>query len=872
MKEYENEHRLLIKLADTGRVVKLLQSSIDTITRILQIRDDGVKLQLHRNLDSERCKRVAVYNRLLQNTRKLRVEMGDTRQQLEILTRMKHDVTKHYSTLNSQELDVISALFDKVVRRSNIAVNELPSWFDTEAPSSEIAKRSCPFEGEEECLRHVSIWTKLHHPLIRKFYSACHVGKPSVVHDFSFDIGGNFESTFFSRGDIYEFVDWDTFLGWALGLQYVHDRGFVYRNLTTDHICCSFDEKNRVLNGGLSGLGLVALRDTEIITSRCFWRSWGKHKNKCPCVASDVMALGLIIFEVLLDARKSARYELRLFFRRLRRGLLQRNYHLPSERPICIVEEEWLLLNRMCAANPSERCSMLDVVHEMEVLSRLNHNLRNSTTLSVTNVSEYILPTLGQTLAEVFQDVVKKTGDLDKHFATNRPVLKRLKHIYQQLSSSPGSIPVLLVENYCMILIRFLRALEQASSDSYDSVSTLCASRTIANRNYGLHHDIDRLVFNHPELKSNRDIHRWQPSWKEACQREYAALKTCLSDPSPALSQIESVTDRAKAVALLQFEYRKLSHATDIARMDSVLASAGNFDTPDVKALPEWFIPPHHVELGDHIADGSFGAVYHGKWNGTDVVVKMLLADQFDMTRRRQFRYEADLWFSLNHGNLLKLYGVCHEGHPFFVCERAMGGTLVQYARDKDHETIWRAISQVARGLEYLHSRGIVHGDLKGNNILVSDNASATVKLADFDFGLSVIADVTRPSNDEGAVGAYRWKAPECLSGSGPTFASDVYSFGMCIIEIVTGEIPWGRTVPDAAVRHHVVERRSIPTCPVEFNISEWKIIEQMCSFNPQKRLAATTVSALVDSYVENLGYTFAASTRFTTQGDIVLM
>ncbi|OWZ00066.1 Serine/threonine protein kinase [Phytophthora megakarya] len=868
MKEYEEDHRLLIRLADTGRVVKLLQSSIATITQILQIRKAKVKVQLHHFLNIERNERVLFYQQLLLNKRKLRTEMGDTRQQLEILTRMKHDVTKHYATLSSQELEVISALFDKVVEKSSIVVINLPSWFENEKPSNDIVQRSYPFAGEEECLRHVSIWTQLHHPLIQKFYSACHVGTPYVVHASNFDVDGNFKT----KREIYDFVDWGTFLGWALGLQYVHDRGFVYRNLTADHICYFFRESNGNLTGGLSGLGLTVLHNTENLLTHHFWGDRRKHKSKRPDVTSDVMALGLIVFEVLLSVRKSARYEFHLFYQKVKKGFLQRNTlyrHLPSKRPICIFEDEWLLLKQMCAVNPSDRCNMLDVVHEMQLLLCKNHNLCDSIVASVDNISEYVLPTVDQTLAEVFQDAVKISSDLGKLYTTNGAVLKRLTHIYHQLLASEGSLPALLVENFSVILIRFLRVLNQASADSYNSVSTLCASKTIANRNYGLHHDIDRLLFNFSDLRNCSDVHRWQPSWKEACQREYDALITCLSDPLPILSQIDLENDRAEAVALLQFEYRKIGNAADVARMDSVLSRAGNLDTFNAKPLPEWFIPPHHVELGNHIADGSFGAVYHGTWLGTDVVVKLLLTDQVDLTMRRQFRYEADLWFSLNHENVLKLYGVCHEGRPFFVCERAMGGTLVEFAKDKDHGTIWRAVGQVARGLEHLHSRGIIHGDLKGNNILVSDDASATAKLADF--GLSIIANAERPNNAEGAIGAYRWKAPECLSGSGPTFASDVYSFAMCIIEVVTGEIPWGRTVPDSVVRHHVVEQRRIPSRPQEFNDSEWEIVEQMCCFNPRERPVVSAIAALVDLYVEKWGYPLPTR-RLTRTSSIVLM
>lgn len=75
----------------------------------------------------------------------------------------------------------------------------------------------------------------------------------------------------------------------------------------------------------------------------------------------------------------------------------------------------------------------------------------------------------------------------------------------------------------------------------------------------------------------------------------------------------------------------------------------------------------------------------------------------------------------------------------------------------------------------------IVHGNLKGNNILVCNDST---KLADF--GLSIFAGRAAPTDCIGARGAFRWKAPEVLNGSVPTFESDVYSFGMCVIEAMT--------------------------------------------------------------------------------------
>ncbi|KAF1785249.1 Protein kinase, ATP binding site [Phytophthora cactorum] len=128
--------------------------------------------------------------------------------------------------------------------------------------------------------------------------------------------------------------------------------------------------------------------------------------------------------------------------------------------------------------------------------------------------------------------------------------------------------------------------------------------------------------------------------------------------------------------------------------------------------IPKWFIPSYQVELEDRIGSGGFAFVNLGKWFGTDVVVKRLKPMAVDENRRIQFRREADLWFTLNHSNLIKLYGACYEGpQPFFVCERATRQTLTDYLKPENgrRRELWFRLLQAALGIEHLHDHNIVH-------------------------------------------------------------------------------------------------------------------------------------------------------------------
>ncbi|EGZ30248.1 hypothetical protein PHYSODRAFT_391381, partial [Phytophthora sojae] len=105
---------------------------------------------------------------------------------------------------------------------------------------------------------------------------------------------------------------------------------------------------------------------------------------------------------------------------------------------------------------------------------------------------------------------------------------------------------------------------------------------------------------------------------------------------------------------------------------------------------------------------------------------------------------------------------------------------------------VWRLLHGAALGLQFLHEKKIVHGDLKCNQILVTEEKTA--KLTDFGFSFALME--SKPTTSTGAV---RWKAPELLRSESCslTFESDVYSFGMCVVEAVSGNVPWGTHLPN---------------------------------------------------------------------------
>ncbi|GMF48518.1 unnamed protein product [Phytophthora fragariaefolia] len=201
------------------------------------------------------------------------------------------------------------------------------------------------------------------------------------------------------------------------------------------------------------------------------------------------------------------------------------------------------------------------------------------------------------------------------------------------------------------------------------------------------------------------------------------------------------------------------------------------------------YIPPTEVEVGAFYEQGNFGGNFQAKWLDADAVAKLFIPDASHGTLEQ----EVCLWQQLRHPNVLKLYGICQAGPSvnLFVCEYASLGSLADYVKeyydDEKPPLIWKYLYEAALGLEYLHERGVVHGDLRCRNILVGSDGLAKLS----NFGLAGFT--SKSSSFSNVVWPMRWQAPEVLEGNAPSRESDVYSLGMCILEAESGEVPWCR-------------------------------------------------------------------------------
>ncbi|KAK1220511.1 hypothetical protein PQX77_016721 [Marasmius sp. AFHP31] len=264
-------------------------------------------------------------------------------------------------------------------------------------------------------------------------------------------------------------------------------------------------------------------------------------------------------------------------------------------------------------------------------------------------------------------------------------------------------------------------------------------------------------------------------------------------------------------------------------------------------------------KIGEYpIAAGGFGDVWKGTIGDSSElvclkVVKVYLKSNLEQLTNEYLR-EAILWRQMKHPNVLPFHGIYRLEHTQQLCLISPwmeNGNLVEFLKatkreDVHHHTL---VFDVASGLAYLHSKKIVHSDLKGVNILITSEERACIA----DFGLSRITDskglrittsATRP------VGTARWLAPELLVGNGgPSKESDVYAFACVCCEIFTGLQPFPEYANEITVAFNVAQgkRPSRPEGAPELSNAIWALMNMCWATTPSFRPTASHVLEKVE-------------------------
>ncbi|KAF1313765.1 Serine/threonine protein kinase, partial [Globisporangium splendens] len=705
-----------------------------------------------------------------------------------------------------------------------------------------VLKCNCELSEFEEI---AAKWSALSHPHVLRLFGACHVGQAMI-----------FVTEFSAHGTLSDYVRRQNDCGFvfqklyeaALGLQYLHERNVIHGDLTTSCIFIGADSSAKI--GGLEKSFSHGFTQSNPEHGGVDWKAPEIRRGEHPSLHSDVYAFGVCILDLLTALHPWRVTSGTSLFHCLLKNSL-------SYPPDTVSGKCWSLIKEMCTPVAAHRVTMNYVVTVLGNCADIAC-LALQIGLAVKESKPQLVASGELSNKELSKDegfIAELCGTVDNHLTQlksrcerlteYRPmaehVLDRLQTLYEwHLKSRSTSDP-----QFCEF-VKTLREFEHHLRIPLSKVSTtrVARSQKAANIHHVFHSKIDRLL-DVMKIPKDDSIRSWRKRYNKDYKEAFHYHGPARNTQSAQSAQFQSMLQSASMKYISTKSSLRAPSEEEIFRLP---LSAAHKTHP-------WFLPLSEVDMDvrDDIGKGSFGVVYHGIWLRTPVVVKFI--DDGEDTQKRTTTSEHDflreiyIWYRLNHPHIVKLFGACHIGKRYFVCEYAANGQLSRFlGKNADTKLKWKKLHEVALALGYLHGRGVIHNDLKGDNILVG--ADGSIKLTDF--GLSSIpgtkyvfevADVCR-------IGAVHWKAPEYLVHGKPSFASDIFSLAMCIVEVITGDIPWGRNLDVSAVCYQV-KKKKIPLRPANMSDGAWGLIELMTKFDPLKRVSISYVIDRLQEFVD---------------------
>jgi serine/threonine protein kinase len=204
-------------------------------------------------------------------------------------------------------------------------------------------------------------------------------------------------------------------------------------------------------------------------------------------------------------------------------------------------------------------------------------------------------------------------------------------------------------------------------------------------------------------------------------------------------------------------------------------------------------------QLGQCLGRGAFGSVYCAlNWStGESVAIKQVRLSDMPKTELNVIMQEIDLLKNLHHPNIVKYHGFVKTIDSLYIileyCEQGSLHSICKNFGKFPENLVGLYIAQVLQGLLFLHEQGVIHRDIKGANILTTKEG--LVKLADFG-----VATKQQGLAEGSVVGTPYWMAPEVIELSGATTASDIWSLGCTVIELLDGKPPYHKFAPMPAL------------------------------------------------------------------------
>ncbi|KAK7679028.1 hypothetical protein QCA50_017972 [Cerrena zonata] len=282
---------------------------------------------------------------------------------------------------------------------------------------------------------------------------------------------------------------------------------------------------------------------------------------------------------------------------------------------------------------------------------------------------------------------------------------------------------------------------------------------------------------------------------------------------------------------------------------------------PDSLFLTGVYDPGKYASAG-----GGYSDVYLATLSSTPVALKRLRIFQHSTTTGNAYEglcREALLWQQLKHPYILPFLGVDQESYRPYYClvtPWMNHGNILHYMDEElsskrtDPLPLARWYSEIIEGLQYLHHEHIIHGDLRGANILIGSDRSVRVG----DFGMSQFGDSSSTSFGSRCGGAVRWMAPEILRGERLSYENDVYMFGCLWTELFTRRRPFYDIPHDFQVIAKKLENTH-PTWPpasthprIPISPGDWEFILPCWDADTSKRPSTLSLAKLCSTQYHN--------------------
>ena len=234
-----------------------------------------------------------------------------------------------------------------------------------------------------------------------------------------------------------------------------------------------------------------------------------------------------------------------------------------------------------------------------------------------------------------------------------------------------------------------------------------------------------------------------------------------------------------------------------------------------------------HYKILEKIGEGGMGVVYKAQDTKLDRIValkflpKHLLCDSETKTR---FVHEAKAASALNHPNIITVHEIDEAEGECFICMEYVGGkSLKELVKEKklSLEEILQITMQVAEGLSTAHQKHIVHRDIKADNIMLTNDGLIKI----MDFGLAKLKGMTQVTKTGSTLGTLQYMSPEQAQGMKVDQRSDIFSFGIVLYELITGQLPFNGE-SEAAVVYSIINEAPEPLARYKANVPEqWQRI-----------------------------------------------